>query len=191
MKTPARTVAAQAGSGRDDEEEEEDGTDAAGAAQRRSVDLADLYRDRAKEGKKGGSEKDFSPVFVLFLDAVWQMWQQRPAAFEFNEALLLFLADCYYDARFGTFLYSTQKQRVEHSATTRTVSVWTHVLSRPHDFSNPLYEPATAGAAAESSASAQMLCPAVSFATLRLWPAFFLRHSPAPLAADLPAFYAK
>lgn len=115
-------------------------------------------------------------MFILFLDAVWQLWQQFPTAFEFSEGLLLFLADCYYDARFGTFLYSTEKERVDNNAFARTVSVWAHVLAHAADYTNPAYAPA----AGPGDAPAVPLCPVVSYATLRLWPAFFLRYSVVP-----------
>ena len=127
-------------------------------------------------GINTGGEKNFSPVFILFLDAVWQLWQQFPAAFEFSEGLLLFLADCYYDARFGTFLYSTEKERVDANAFARTVSVWAHVLAHPAAYTNPAYAPA----APTSDTAATPLAPVVSYATLRLWPAFFLRYSVVP-----------
>ena len=111
---------------------------------------------------------------------MWQLWQQFPGAFEFSEGLLLFLADCYYDARFGTFLYSTEKERVDCNAFARTVSVWTHVLAHAADYTNPAYAPA---ADTSDAAAAAPLDPVVSYATLRLWPAFFLRYSTVPRPA--------
>ena len=33
-------------------------------------------------------EKEKAPVFLLFLDAVWQIMQQFPLSFEFNECFL-------------------------------------------------------------------------------------------------------
>ena len=37
--------------------------------------------------------KEVSPVFTQFLDSVWQLQQQFPFAFEFNERFLLTIHD--------------------------------------------------------------------------------------------------
>ena len=42
-----------------------------------------------------------SPVFIQFLDCVWQLVHQYPHAFEFNAALLQLLADHVHQCRFG------------------------------------------------------------------------------------------
>ena len=39
------------------------------------------------------AEHETSPIFLQWLEVVWQLTAQFPAAFEFGEALLLFLAD--------------------------------------------------------------------------------------------------
>jgi hypothetical protein len=41
-------------------------------------------------GKKGEMEQQ-SPVFIQFIDSVWQVWRQYPSSFEFNEELLFFI----------------------------------------------------------------------------------------------------
>jgi hypothetical protein len=42
---------------------------------------------------------------VQFLDMVYQLTQQFPCAFEFNERFLIFLLEHLYDCQFGTFLW--------------------------------------------------------------------------------------
>jgi hypothetical protein len=44
------------------------------------------------------------PVFLQFLDSLYQVMLQFPAAFEFNTRLLLFLADHVQSSLFGNFL---------------------------------------------------------------------------------------
>ena len=44
-------------------------------------------------------QKEFSPVFLQFLEAVWQMIQQFPFAFQFNERFLLTLHDHVYSCQ--------------------------------------------------------------------------------------------
>lgn len=43
-------------------------------------------------GQRSAVQQDISPYFTQFLDCVWQIQQQFPCAFEFNEKLLLTLA---------------------------------------------------------------------------------------------------
>lgn len=52
-----------------------------------------------------------SPVFLLLLDCVWQLWRQFPLALGFSEALLLRLATEAYASDYGTFLCSSHQER--------------------------------------------------------------------------------
>lgn len=66
-----------------------------------------------------------SPLFLLFLDATWQLLEQYPAAFEFSETYLAVLYDSTRISLFGTFLFNSPHQRVKQS----TVSaVWREQL---------------------------------------------------------------
>lgn len=60
------------------------------------------------------SEKE-SPLFLLFLDATWQLLEQHPAAFEFSETYLAVLGDSTHISLFGTFLFNSPHQRVKQS----------------------------------------------------------------------------
>lgn len=57
-----------------------------------------------------------APVFLLFLDATWQLQEQCPAAFEFSETYLAVLHDSTRVALFGTFLFNSPHQRVQQSS---------------------------------------------------------------------------
>jgi hypothetical protein len=50
---------------------------------------------------------------VQFLDCVWQVILQFPTAFEFNEELLIFIADSLYNCQYGTFLGDCELERME------------------------------------------------------------------------------
>jgi hypothetical protein len=76
---------------------------------------------------------------VQWLDSVWQMLRQAPDAFEYNEDLLLFVADALYSGRFGTFFCNTAAERDGMELQRRTVSLWTHVMSSSGEFVNPRY----------------------------------------------------
>ena len=69
-----------------------------------------------------------SPIFLQFLDAVHQLLEQFPNAFEFNEKFLLFLAKNYGLNLYGTFLYNNEKQRKVENAKFETASVWTEIF---------------------------------------------------------------
>lgn len=56
-----------------------------------------------------------SPLFLMFLDCVWQLLEQYPAAFEFSEMYLTILYDSARISLFGTFLFNCPHQRVKES----------------------------------------------------------------------------
>jgi len=81
-----------------------------------------------------------APIFHQFIECVWQITQQYPNAFQFNEYLLVFIIDQLYGCRFGTFLYSSDKLREENDLKRTTPSLWSYVYQNIHMFMNPLYK---------------------------------------------------
>ncbi|GMF14665.1 unnamed protein product [Phytophthora fragariaefolia] len=79
-----------------------------------------------------------SPVFMQFVDAVWQLMRQFPCSFEFNERYLIALLDEVYNKRSGTFLHDCEEARmvrplfsILHAVCCRVVfclSACTHVI---------------------------------------------------------------
>ena len=59
------------------------------------------------------SSKEVSPIFSQFLECIWQLTQQFPCAFEFNEIFLIKLHEHVYSCQFGTFIGNCQKDRIE------------------------------------------------------------------------------
>lgn len=55
--------------------------------------------------------KQEAPLFLLFLDCVWQLSRQFPFSLEFGEHLLLTLFDNAYASDYGTFLCNNEKER--------------------------------------------------------------------------------
>jgi len=66
--------------------------------------------------------------------------RQNPSAFEFNEYLLLFLVDQVQGCRFGTFLYESEKERLEHNVAHKSPSIWTFVYLNKVHFINPFFQ---------------------------------------------------
>ncbi|XP_004618174.1 myotubularin-related protein 11 isoform X2 [Sorex araneus] len=63
----------------------------------------------------GNAASEEAPVFLLFLDCVWQLLQQYPAEFEFSEFFLLALHDSVRVPDTLTFLRDTPWERGKHS----------------------------------------------------------------------------
>lgn len=55
--------------------------------------------------------KEVSPVIDQFLECVWQLSEQFPCAFEFNERFLIAIHTHVYSCQYGTFLGNSQKER--------------------------------------------------------------------------------
>jgi hypothetical protein len=77
-----------------------------------------------------------STLFVQWLDAVWQLLQQFPLAFEFDELLLVELIEQCSSAQTGSFLFATEAERVIAKAHN---SIWALVLDRRSAYINPFY----------------------------------------------------
>ncbi|CAB9529005.1 Myotubularin-related protein [Seminavis robusta] len=101
-------------------------------------------------------EGQISPVFLQFLDCVWQIVQQFPECFEFTTTYILELSDHIYSCRFGNMLCDTEREReLVAGIRQRTYSVWDHLEQDPNDpnsdpeaklWRNPHYDPSpTAG----------------------------------------------
>ncbi|XP_026071148.1 myotubularin-related protein 10-like [Carassius auratus] len=84
-----------------------------GLIQKEWVMAGHRFLDRCNHLKK--NDKEESPLFLLFLDCVWQLWNQYPAAFEFTEVYLTVLGDSMWVPIFSTFLFNCPRQRAENS----------------------------------------------------------------------------
>nr|XP_023650807.1 myotubularin-related protein 10-like isoform X1 [Paramormyrops kingsleyae] len=71
------------------------------------------FLDRCNHLKKNDGEE--CPLFLLFLDCVWQLMNQYPAAFEFTETYLTVLSDSMWIPVFSTFLFNCPRHCAERS----------------------------------------------------------------------------
>ncbi|CAH8539762.1 unnamed protein product [Schistosoma turkestanicum] len=87
------------------------------------------------------SPKYESPVFILFLDCVWQLLRQYPNSFEFTDELLYFLAKHAYFSEYGTFLGNSSQEREQLNISSKTTSLWSYINDLPviSTFRNPFY----------------------------------------------------
>ncbi|XP_053647757.1 phosphatidylinositol-3,5-bisphosphate 3-phosphatase MTMR2 isoform X3 [Cherax quadricarinatus] len=127
------------------------------------------FAQRIGHGDDRHQDADRSPVFLQFVDCVWQIMRQFPHAFQFTEDLLITLLNHLYSCLFGTFLYNSERERMEKEVKTKTVSLWSLILSNQSDFENPLYNPATRH---------HVLFPLTSMRHLCLWDKYYCRWNP-------------
>ncbi|CAD5207811.1 unnamed protein product [Bursaphelenchus okinawaensis] len=107
-----------------------------------------------------------SPIFLCFLDCVWQLMRQYPSVFEFNEQFLILIAEHAFASEFGSFLGNNEKEKFEHNVKSRTASLWSYV-NHPKilsDYINSLYQPYES-----------VLWPSVAAPSIVLWERFYLR----------------
>nr|XP_021539090.1 myotubularin isoform X3 [Neomonachus schauinslandi] len=123
---------------------------------------------RIGHGDKNHADADRSPIFLQFIDCVWQMSKQFPTAFEFNERFLITILDHLYSCRFGTFLYNCESAREKQKVTERTVSLWSLINSNKDKFKNPFY----------TKEINRVLYPVASMRHLELWVNYYIRWNP-------------
>ncbi|EEB08114.2 myotubularin family phosphatidylinositol-3-phosphatase [Schizosaccharomyces japonicus yFS275] len=85
-------------------------------------------------------DKYASPIFHQFLDSVWQLTQQFPKYFEFNERFLRRLLYHVSSCQYGSFLYNSEYERNTNDVKHRSRCVWDYFLVREDEFKNPEYE---------------------------------------------------
>ncbi|XP_074910382.1 phosphatidylinositol-3,5-bisphosphate 3-phosphatase MTMR8 isoform X2 [Buteo buteo] len=95
-------------------------------------------------GHLDGDPKEVSPVFTQFIECVWQLMQQFPCTFEFNERFLLEIHDHVYSCQFGNFLGICHKEREDLKIFEKTHSLWPFLLQKKQELRNPLYRGFTA-----------------------------------------------
>ncbi|XP_019624000.1 PREDICTED: myotubularin-related protein 10-B-like isoform X1 [Branchiostoma belcheri] len=121
--------------------------------QREWVVSGHRFTDRLHHVHAKDKENEESPVFLLFLDCVWQLLQQFPSCFEFTETYLTTLWDSARVPLFATFLFNSERDRYvacmdakrdKNDNTSPTLmSVWDWSLQFSDQdrllFNNPLY----------------------------------------------------
>jgi len=130
------------------------------------ISLGHKFFLRIGHGDKSDSER--SPVFLQFLDCTFQLLQQFPSAFEFNEKLLVTIADSLYSCQYGTFLLNSDKLRYEMKISEYTMSAWTPILRERNLYLNPSY----------NEKSEKILIPNNSSRHIKLWKNYYCRYMP-------------
>ncbi|GAU97135.1 hypothetical protein RvY_08487 [Ramazzottius varieornatus] len=124
-----------------------------------------------------GEEKEAterSPVFLQFIDCVWQLTEQFETSFEFNERFLIAIIDNVHNCRFGTFLSNFEKEHGEKNLKVKTVSLWSYINSDLTEYRNPFYYQQPQ----DSTGVDNVLYPLTTHRYLKLWLRYYARYDP-------------
>lgn len=131
--------------------------------EREWLEFGHKFDDRCGRNEKS-SER--SPVFLQWLDCVYQLLVQFPTEFQFNSMFLVKLAQHTYANLFGTFLCNSSKDREDKMAASQTFSVWKFLNFAT--YRNHLYN--------ENNCE-RVLWPARNVSDLTLWKDLYLASS--------------
>eukprot|EP00095_Tigriopus_kingsejongensis_P005833 maker-scaffold425_size175135-snap-gene-0.54 protein:Tk05833 transcript:maker-scaffold425_size175135-snap-gene-0.54-mRNA-1 annotation:"myotubularin-related protein 2" len=129
------------------------------------------FAARIGHGEDNPKDNDRSPVFLQFIDCVWQVMNQFPNSFEFNEEFLTTLLEHLYSCLFGTFLYNSDKERRQQALSKNSKSLWSHINAHKKLFLNPNYMPPAAN-------EVRAIFPETSDRYLKLWTCYYCRWNP-------------
>lgn len=127
-----------------------------------------------------------APIFLQFIDAVWQLVHQFPSFFEFNSRFLLSITEHLHSCRFGTFLFNCERERREIGLEARTVSLWSFLSLNRSSYQSLLYQ---RDVGLKMTADSSVFLPPRSclLRNVCLWTDYFLRFSPAPSFSCSPS----
>jgi len=123
------------------------------------------FRDRNGDPTDPNLKMEQAPIFLQFVDCVWQLTQQFPSAFEFNNEYLIALVDHHNSGWFGTFLGNCERERVDAKVADTTFSIWEYLSQNPAAFTNQSFAPLN-----------NVLIPVGSIKVMRFWASYYLRY---------------
>ncbi|PBJ78015.1 zinc-binding phosphatase [Trypanosoma cruzi cruzi] len=139
------------------------------------------------EAQQSNTKLQPSPIFLQWMDVVFQLVRQFPRHFEFTTRLLEYLSEEVYACLHGTFLCNGEKERMFEGVRLGTASIWTDVVRAAakeragHSslyFVNENYDSATAWEyiSKQKGSGIQRISPNCSSKRLVFWESFYLRH---------------
>jgi len=138
-----------------------------------------MFHRRIGYGGKAFRKKERSqkaPIFVQFIDSVWQLMRQYPFTFEFNDQLLMFILYHLFSCLYGTFLCNSERDRIIDGIPTKTASLWAAIDLKIDKFRNPQFQKSSKNRT--NSASAVNVCdviiPKTDKSELKLWNQYLL-----------------
>lgn len=96
------------------------------------------HQFRTRNGMEASEYDHASPIFIQFLDCLWQMWRQHPQEFEYSDDLLVFIAVIHKTGYVEDFKYNCYKTSLAHRSVD-DVYLWEMVDAHRQDFLNKSY----------------------------------------------------
>ena len=130
------------------------------------------FHDRIGHGDGTGypGSQERSPIFVQWIDCVYQIIQQFPCAFEFTEEFLLCIVDHHLSCCYGTFLYNSEWERRARNLASKTTSLWSDLIGRNNE------KPELYNERYNLETTDRILYPACSMRNLSVWKNLWLRR---------------
>lgn len=144
--------------------------------------------DQSGSGSSSGSSDEISPIFLQFIDCVFQIVNQYPDFFEFNTKYLLLLSEHIYSCRFGTLLCDTEREReVVASIRQRTFCLWEYLDSCPDLVNTNFSSPDISNETEILNGKGCLLMPLSSLLrNVTLWTERHCMHSAKPTFRSIP-----
>lgn len=127
------------------------------------------YPFNTRNGNQKNKEYDFSPIFLQWIDCIWQVYNFVPDYFEFNELFLITIVDQSYANKFGNFITNNEKERIVYSIKKNTNSLWSYILDNITKFQNPLYN--------TKKEKNHIIKPSYYVKHPKLWTKYYLRYN--------------
>ncbi|PRP78418.1 myotubularin-related protein 2 [Planoprotostelium fungivorum] len=121
-----------------------------------------MFQERIGHGDRNSEAQSRSPIFLQFIDSLYQLSCQFPTSFEWNENTLIAILDSLYSCQFGTWLCNNERERTMMK--TRTVSLWSHMLKNVEKFKNPFFVQSTG-----------VIRPSTSILDINFWKGYYCR----------------
>ncbi|KAH9601281.1 Myotubularin-like phosphatase domain [Trypanosoma melophagium] len=137
-----------------------------------------------------------SPIFLLWVDVLFQVVRQFPRYFEFTPKLLEYIGETVYACLYGTFLCNGERERMFEGVRLNTASVWTDICSAarrerageaPLYFVNDSYDSTTAWEyiSKKKGCGIQRISPSCSSKRIVFWESFYLQYDEDQYSLDL------
>lgn len=135
------------------------------------ITVGHKFEQRSGHGQKNYADSQRAPIFLQFIDTVYQLLHQFPTYFQFNESFLLSIMENLFSCLYGTFLCNNDKERDDLKLKKTTASLWTYINTNISKYTNPHYN---------SSTSKEYLYPSSDLRYLKLWSNYYLAHNKKP-----------
>jgi myotubularin-related protein 1/2 len=146
------------------------------------------------ESEQERNKDQMAPIFLQFLDAVYQLINVFPTHFEYNSRYLMLVAKHIYSCRYGTFLCNNERERVASQVEDRSLSLWDHLNANRKYLTQPFYRPAHLSSVLAypklNDASENLFLPPLStiLRKVTLWQDYYLMNSPKASFTQVPRY---